>query len=88
MADTLDPKHLDKRTAERYLRSGLLDEKAFERHIKGLPDVAEKAVPVETAIEAEGFDTDEDLDEDEDEADEADEEDEADEDTAEDTQAP
>lgn len=71
MADTIDPKHLDKRTAERYLRSGQLDEKAFERHIKGLPDVAEKSAPVETAMEGEEFD-DEDLDEesDEDEGDE------------------
>jgi hypothetical protein len=61
MADTLDPKHLDKRTAERYLRSGQLDEKAYERHIKGLPDVADKAATVETAMEAdEDYDTDED----------------------------
>ena len=60
MADTLDPKHLDKRTAERYLRSGQLDEKAYERHIKGLPDVAEKSVPVETAMDGEDFDDDED----------------------------
>ncbi len=59
MADTLDPKHLDKRTAERYLRSGQLDEKAYERHIKGLPDVAEKAAPVETAMEDEDFESDE-----------------------------
>ncbi len=64
MADTLDPKHLDKRTAERYLRSGQLEEKAFERHIKGLPDVAEKAVPVETAMDS---DVDEDDYDDEDE---------------------
>lgn len=64
MADTLDPKHLDKRTAERYLRSGQLDEKAYERHIKGLPDVADKATPVETAMEAdEDFASDEDEDE-------------------------
>jgi len=56
MADTLDPKHLDKRTAERYLRSGQLDEKAYEGHIKSLPDVAEKAVPVETAMEGEELD--------------------------------
>lgn len=62
MADNADPKHLDKRTAERYMRSGLLDEKAYERHIKGLPDVAEKATTVETAMEGEDFD-DEDLDE-------------------------
>jgi hypothetical protein len=66
MADTLDPKHLDKRTAERYLRSGQLDEKAFERHIKGLPDVAEKAVPVETAMESDLFEDDEDDIDDED----------------------
>jgi hypothetical protein len=65
MADTLDPKYLDKRTAERYLRNGQLDEKAYERHIKGLPDVAEKSVPVETAM-----DSDEDYDTDEDEGDE------------------
>ncbi|KFE72271.1 hypothetical protein [Hyalangium minutum] len=66
MADTLDPKHLDKRTAERYLRSGQLDEKSYERHIKGLPDVAEKSVPVETAMDGEDFDDEEeDLDEDE-----------------------
>lgn len=62
MADTLDPKHLDKRTAERYLRSGQLDEKAYERHLKGLPDVAEKSVPVETAMDGEEFDSDEDDD--------------------------
>ena len=59
MADTLDPKHLDKRTAERYLRSGQLEEKAYERHLKGLPDVAEKSVPVETAMDGEDFDSDE-----------------------------
>jgi hypothetical protein len=62
MADTLDPKHLDKRTAERYLRSGQLEEKSYERHIKGLPDVADKSVPVETAMDGDDFDTDEDDD--------------------------
>jgi hypothetical protein len=70
MADTLDPKHLDKRTVERYLRGGQLDDKAYERHLKSLPDVAEKAVPVDTAMEGEDFDTEEDF-EDEDMEDEA-----------------
>jgi hypothetical protein len=71
MADTLDPKHLDKRTAERYLRSGQLDEKAFERHIKSLPDVAEKATVVETAMDGDDFDMDdEDMEDDEEGADE------------------
>jgi hypothetical protein len=58
MADTLNPKHLDKRTAERYLRSGQLEEKAYERHITELPDVADKGVPVETAMDGDDFDDD------------------------------
>jgi hypothetical protein len=60
MADTLDPKYLDKRTAERYLRSGQLDEGTYERHLKELPDVAEKSSPVETAMDGEEFFDDED----------------------------
>jgi len=66
MADSADPKYLDKRTAERYLRSGHLDEKAYERHVKGLPDVADKAVPVETLM----LDHVDDLEDDEDDIDE------------------
>ncbi len=85
MADTLDPKHLDKRTAERYLRTGQLDEKAFERHIKSLPDVSEKAVPVETLMDDEGFLADEAEDEEEEDLDEGEEEAA---DAAEDPQAP
>lgn len=76
MADTVDPKYLDKRTAERYLRSGQLDEKAFERHVKGLPDVADKATPVETFMDddvADDYDDEEDDLDDEDEADDEDE---------------
>lgn len=58
MADTVDPKLIDRRTAERYLRSGLLDEKNYERYLKSLPDVADKAEPVTTAMsEDEGGDT-------------------------------
>lgn len=74
MADSADPKYLDKRTADRYLRSGHLDEKAYERHIKGLPDVAEKSVPVETLmlddVNDDLEDDEDDIDEDEDESDE------------------
>ncbi|MDC0709248.1 RNA polymerase subunit sigma [Stigmatella sp. ncwal1] len=62
MADTLDPKHLDKRTAERYLRSGQLSEDAYARHIKDLPDVADKSVAVVTAMDGEEFFDDEDDD--------------------------
>jgi hypothetical protein len=42
MADALDPKLVDKRTAERYLREGILDAKAYERLLKSLPDLAER----------------------------------------------
>ena len=52
MADSNDPRFLDKRTAERYIRLGLLDEKVWEKHLKSLPDAAEKAAEVETAIGA------------------------------------
>lgn len=76
MADTVDPKYLDKRTAERYLRSGQLDEKAFERHVKGLPDVADKATPVETFMDDDVTDDYDDEEDDLDEEDEADDEDE------------
>ncbi len=69
MADPTEPKQLDKRTAERYLRSGAVDEKAYQRHIESLPDVAEKSVPVETVMHDE-LENDEDDFEDEDEGDE------------------
>ena len=70
MASPTDPKQLDKRTAERYLRSGAVDEKAYQRHIETLPDVAEKSVPVETVMHDEIEDEDDDFEDDEDEGDE------------------
>lgn len=61
MADpTLDPKHADKRTFERYLRNGELEEKAWNKHLEALPDVAEKAVPIESLLEDDGDTLDED----------------------------
>lgn len=50
MAEPIDPKLVDKRTASRYLTQGDLDEKAWERYLKSLPDVSEKAAPVETVV--------------------------------------
>jgi len=50
MPDTVDPKLVDKRTAERYLREGQLDQKAYERFLKTLPDVVEKSEPVTTSM--------------------------------------
>lgn len=69
MANPTDPKYLDKRTAERYLRSGVIDEKAYQRHIESLPDVSEKSVPVETVMHDE-LEEDEDFEDEEDEGDE------------------
>ncbi len=75
MANPTDPKYLDKRTAERYLRSGVLDEKTYQRHIESLPDAAEKSVPVETVMHDELEDDEDFDDEDEDEGDEDEDED-------------
>jgi hypothetical protein len=61
MADTTNPKHIDKRTAERYVRSGETDEKGWKQYIESLPDVADKSVPVETVMHDE-LEEDEDLD--------------------------
>jgi len=77
MTDTIDPKHLDKRTAERYIRGGQLDEKTWEQHLKDLPDVTEKFAIVETRMsDDDAFDDEgssaEDDEEDDDEGDEAD----------------
>lgn len=51
MSDTVDPRYADKRTVERYVRSGLVDEKVWEKHLKSLPDVSEKASPVQSAMD-------------------------------------
>ena len=64
MADSMDPKNADKRTATRYIEMGLLDEKAYEKHVKSLPDAAEKSAVIETVMD------DVDLEDDEDEGDE------------------
>jgi hypothetical protein len=63
MAESFEPKDIDKRTAPRYLAQGLVDEKAWERYLKSLPDVTEKAATVETMM----ADTDDILDDDTDE---------------------
>lgn len=52
MADQLENRHVDKRVMQRYVRKGVVDEKELERHLKSLPDLAERAVPVEASIEA------------------------------------
>ncbi len=51
MTDPIDPRMLDKRVAHRFIKKGQLPEKEFEKHLKSLPDLAEKAAPVEATIE-------------------------------------
>ncbi|MFP2899462.1 hypothetical protein [Corallococcus sp. 4LFB] len=81
MAEGINPKHLDKRTADRYQRSGQVDEDAYKKHLEELPDVADKAVPIETLMDG---DIEDDFDdEDEDDADDTD-DDASDEDDADD----
>ncbi|MBN8472226.1 hypothetical protein JYJ95_37465 [Corallococcus exiguus] len=80
MADGINPKHLDKRTAERYQRSGQVDEDAYKKHLEELPDVADKSVPIETLMDGDIDDDFDDEDDDEDMDDDASDEDEADED--------
>jgi hypothetical protein len=67
MADEIDRKLLDKRVAQRYLRTGVLDEKEYEKHLKSLPDLAGEAVPIEADLDAPGALERDDEDDDEDE---------------------
>lgn len=60
MPDQIDRKLLDKRVSSRYLARGRLDEKEYERHLEGLPDLAQQAVPVESDLDGDDFDDDED----------------------------
>ncbi len=52
MADPIENKLVDRRVALRYVRKGRLDEKEYEKYLKSLPDLAEKAVPIESDLEA------------------------------------
>lgn len=61
MADTSDLSKLDKRTVERYLRNGTIDERTYEKFLKTLPDTAEKGDVISTQM----FDEDEESGDDE-----------------------
>lgn len=50
MTSSLAPKHTDKRTVERYIRLGVVDEKEYDKYLKSLPDLAENALPVEVVM--------------------------------------
>ncbi|GMU09174.1 MULTISPECIES: hypothetical protein [Corallococcus] len=75
MAEGINPKHLDKRTADRYQRSGQVDEDAYKKHLEELPDVADKAVPIETLMDGDIEDDFDDEDEDDTDDDASDEDD-------------
>ena len=57
----IDVRYSDKRTAERYIKLGMIEEKDYEKHLKALPDVAEKGDRVQA--EADEYILDEDLNE-------------------------
>ena len=59
---TIDPKYADKRTVERYIQLGLVDEKEWEKHLKALPDLAESAAKVEATLDDDDYDDDDDID--------------------------
>ena len=50
----INPKWLDRRVVERYLKKGMLDEKDLQKHLKSLPDVAERAAKVDTEFAPSG----------------------------------
>lgn len=58
MADPLENKTVDKRVVHRYVRKGVVDDKDYEKHLKNLPDLADRATPVEASIEGEDLDDD------------------------------
>jgi hypothetical protein len=47
----IDPKTLDRRIAARLVRRGMVTEKELEKAYKGLPDAADKAVPIEVELD-------------------------------------
>ena len=57
----IDLRNQDKRTADRYIRQGQIEDKAWEKHLKSLPDVSDKCSPVEVVM-------DEDIDDENDDA--------------------
>ena len=43
-----DPRFWDVRTLERRLRRGQVTKKDYEKHLKTVPDAADKAAPIDT----------------------------------------
>jgi hypothetical protein len=52
--DEIPVRYLDRRVVERYLKKGLLDEKEYQKYLKSLEDLTEKAGSVETEFSSVG----------------------------------
>jgi hypothetical protein len=50
MSSEIDYSSLDKRTIERMIRQGFVEEKTIDKAMKALPDVSTKAAPVESSL--------------------------------------
>jgi hypothetical protein len=59
MAETFETKLIDRRVVKRYVRKGIVDEKDYAAWLKALPDLADQALPVESAMDGELTDDDE-----------------------------
>jgi hypothetical protein len=50
MAEEIDLKEVDRRLVARMIRKGEVSEREVEKALKQLPDVADKAAPVDTKL--------------------------------------
>ncbi len=53
MTETFENKVLDQRVVKRYVRKGIVDEKDYAAWLKALPDLADQALSVESAMDGE-----------------------------------
>ncbi len=53
MAETFETRLIDRRVVKRYVRKGSIDEKEYAALLKALPDLADQAMPVESAMDTE-----------------------------------
>jgi hypothetical protein len=53
MTETFENKVLDQRVVKRYVRKGIVDEKDYAAYLKALPDLADQALSVESAMDGE-----------------------------------
>ncbi|MBK9515940.1 MAG: hypothetical protein IPO09_01055 [Anaeromyxobacter sp.] len=60
MAETFETKQIDKRVVTRYLRKGLVDEKAYAAHLKALPDLENQVLEMDAALDDDDLDDEDD----------------------------